>query len=52
MLGWYWASRRALAAGRADFIVSGDRHLLNLREHLGIRILSPAAFAEPLGSQA
>jgi len=28
----------------ADFIVSGDRHLLELRNHLGIRILRPAAF--------
>lgn len=30
----------ALAA-RADLIVSGDRDLTSLREHLGIRIVSP-----------
>lgn len=29
-------------AGNADFIVSGDRHLLELGEHAGIRIISPA----------
>lgn len=32
-------------AGVADYIVSGDRHLLELREYEGVRILSPAAFA-------
>lgn len=32
-------------AGAADYIVSGDRHLLDLRRHAGIRILSPGAFA-------
>lgn len=26
-------------AGEADFIISGDRHLLNLQEYEGIRIL-------------
>jgi putative PIN family toxin of toxin-antitoxin system len=31
-------------AGGAAFIVSGDRHLLDLREHAGIRVLSPRAF--------
>jgi putative PIN family toxin of toxin-antitoxin system len=31
-------------AGGAAFIVSGDRHLLDLREHVGIRVLSPRAF--------
>lgn len=31
-------------AGSADYVVSGDAHLLALREYLGIRILSPAAF--------
>jgi uncharacterized protein len=31
-------------AGNADFIVSGDRHLLDLGEHRGIRIIAPAIF--------
>ena len=31
-------------AGDGRYIVSGDRHLLALREYRGIRILSPAAF--------
>jgi uncharacterized protein len=29
-------------AGEADYIVSGDRHLLELGEHRGIRIIPPA----------
>lgn len=33
----------AVAAG-AQFIVSGNRHLLDLHEYRGIRILTPAAF--------
>ena len=31
-------------AGRADYIVSGDHHLLALQEHHGIRIVSPGDF--------
>ena len=31
-------------AGEADFIVSGDRHLLDLGEHAGIRVVAPAIF--------
>jgi putative PIN family toxin of toxin-antitoxin system len=38
------------AAGRANYIVSGDRHLLSLHEYLGIRILRPAAFVALLES--
>lgn len=38
-------------AGEADYIVSGDPHLLDLREYQGIRILSPAAFAGFLDRQ-
>jgi len=51
------ASRRVVAAdpaddiylaaatdGLADYIVSGDRHLLDLEVHEGIRILSPRGF--------
>ena len=35
--------------GRADLIISGDRHLLTLGSFAGMRILSPRAFAELLG---
>ncbi len=35
-------------AGGADYIVSGDKHLLDLGEHQGIRILSPAEFLHVL----
>lgn len=31
-------------AGNADFIVSGDRHLLELGEYRGIQIVTPAEF--------
>jgi len=31
-------------AGRADYIVSGDRHLLNLKQHAGIAILTAREF--------
>jgi uncharacterized protein len=30
--------------GQAEFIVSGDHHLTDLKHYQGIRILSPAAF--------
>ena len=36
----------AAAAARADLIVSGDKHLLDLVEWNGIRILSPADFVK------
>ena len=32
--------------GRADFIVSGDRHLRDLKSFKGIRIVDPATFIE------
>ena len=35
---------RCALAGRAEFIISGDRHLLNLKTHRRVKILSPAAF--------
>lgn len=35
---------RCALTGRAGFIISGDRHLLNLKTHHRIKILSPAAF--------
>jgi uncharacterized protein len=31
-------------AGNAEHIISGDHHLLDVQEYMGIRILSPAAF--------
>ncbi len=34
--------------GLAQFIVSGDRHLLELAEYEGIRIVSPRAFLREL----
>jgi len=34
------------AEARADFIVSGDRHLLELGSYKGIRIVTPAMFLE------
>ncbi len=30
--------------GGADYIISGDAHLLNLKEYRGIQILTPAVF--------
>lgn len=33
-------------AGKARYIVSGDKHLLLLREYEGIKILSPREFVE------
>jgi len=41
----------AAVAGEADYIVSGDAHLLDLREHRGIRVLSPSAFLSLLASE-
>ena len=38
----------AAAAGRADVIVSGDRHLLRMRSWNGIRIEKAAAFLKRL----
>jgi putative PIN family toxin of toxin-antitoxin system len=35
-------------AGRADYIVSGDRHLLNLKQHAGIAILTAREFLDGL----
>lgn len=34
--------------GNADFIVSGDQHLLALREYQGTKILAPADFIEEI----
>lgn len=38
----------AALAAKADFIVSGDKHLLNLQSWNGIEIRSPADFLEHL----
>ena len=34
------------AAGRARYIVSGDKHLLALREYRGVKIVTPREFLE------
>ena len=34
----------AAMEGRAQFLVSGDRHLLDLGEHEGIRLVTPKVF--------
>ena len=34
----------AAVEGKADFIISGDSHLKNLKTFQGIRILDPASF--------
>ena len=33
-------------AGQADFIISGDHHLLDLENYQGIKIVTPARFLE------
>lgn len=38
--------------GEAGLIVSGDRHLLNVGEFQGIRLLTPAAFVAYLDSDS
>ena len=38
----------AAVAGRASFIISGDKHLLKLKEFRTIRIVKPAEFAKEL----
>jgi len=39
---------RSAEAGKARIIISGDDHLLALRSHRGIKILTPAQFLEHL----
>lgn len=36
-------------AASADIIVSGDRHLIDLKEIQGIPVITPAMFAEKIG---
>lgn len=38
----------AAVAGKAKFIVSGDKHLLDLKEFRGIKIMKPAEFLKLL----
>lgn len=38
----------AAVVGKAKYIISGDPHLLNLKEYKGIRIVSPAKFIKIL----
>jgi putative PIN family toxin of toxin-antitoxin system len=38
-------------SGQADYLVTGDRQLLNLGRYQGVRILSPRAFWEVLSSE-
>ena len=37
--------------GKADFLVSGDQHLLGLGSYAGIQIVTPAAFLEWLEAE-
>jgi predicted nucleic acid-binding protein len=38
--------------GQADYIVSGDSHLLDLREHAGIPIVTARTFLEVLNRES
>ena len=38
--------------GDADYIVSGDAHLLDMEEYEGVRIVNPATFASALAKGA
>ncbi|MGC2434822.1 MAG: putative toxin-antitoxin system toxin component, PIN family [Desulfobaccales bacterium] len=38
----------AAVEGNADFIISGDKHLLNLRNYQGIKMVTPAEFLASL----
>lgn len=42
----------AALEGRAEFVVSGDTHLLDLHEHQGIRIITPRTFLDLLEKEA
>ena len=41
----------AAMTARADFVVSGDKHLLALAEWKGIQVVSPAQFMETVAAQ-
>ena len=38
-------------AGQADFIISGDHHLIDLKNYQGIKIVTPASFLELIGGE-
>lgn len=40
----------AAIAGRASFVVTGDPHLLTVREYEGVRIITPRSFLDVLGA--
>jgi hypothetical protein len=42
----------AALEGRAGFLVSGDRHLLDIKEHQSVQILTPRAFLTLLEDEA
>jgi len=42
----------AAVAGRADFIVTGDRHLLDMGSHAEVEIVTPARFVAHLSLQS
>jgi putative PIN family toxin of toxin-antitoxin system len=42
----------AALAGEAEFVVSGDRHLLQLKTYGGIRIVTPSVFLAILQQEA
>jgi uncharacterized protein len=42
----------AAVEGHADYIVSGDRHLRDLKEHAGTEIVTPAQFLAILTAEA
>ena len=38
----------AAIEGEADYVITGDRHLLNLKTYQGIKIITPADFLKIL----
>ena len=42
----------AAIEGGANYIVSGDHHLLNIKEYKGIKIVTPASFLKILEKQS
>lgn len=38
----------AAIEGQADYIISGDKPLLNIKEYHGVKIISPADFISKL----
>lgn len=40
----------AAIEGKADYVVSGDKPLLNIKEYRGIKIISPADFMKNINA--